>query len=74
MTLSEIVESRKTMLVPTDVADVLGCKAYSINVQAQEDPKKLGFPVCVMGSRVTIPREGFLYWLQYGNAPVLNNT
>lgn len=73
MTLTEIRQSRKPMLIPTDVADVLGCKAHSINVQAQADPSKLGFPVCVMGTRVTIPREGFLYWLQYGNAPIINN-
>lgn len=74
MTLAEIRESHKTMLVPADVADVLECMPHSINTQAQTDPSKLGFPVCVMGSRVKIPREAFLYWLQYGNAPVLNTT
>lgn len=74
MTLTEIRESHKTMLVPADVADVLECMPYSINTQAQTDPSKLGFPVCVMGNRVKIPREAFLYWLQYGNAPVLNTT
>lgn len=73
MTLQEIRESRKEMLVPTDVADILECMPYSINSQAQTDPSKLGFPVCVMGTRVKIPRKAFLYWLQYGNAPVINS-
>lgn len=70
MTLQEIRESGKTMLIPKDVAEVLGCHPHSINVQAQSNPEKLGFPVCVMGTRVLIPREAFLYWLQYGN-PIL---
>ena len=67
--LQQIIESDEIMLLPKDVAEVLGCKPDSINAQAQNDPNKLGFPVCVMGTRVTIPRQGFLHWLQYGNAP-----
>lgn len=43
MTLQEIQLSDKAMLIPADVCEVLGCKPYSINVQAQEDPGKLGF-------------------------------
>lgn len=66
MTYQEIVASDKAFLLTDDVAEVLGCKAYSINVQAQQDPAKLGFPVCVTGSRVRIPRLGFLHWMQYG--------
>lgn len=66
MTYQEIVASDKVFLLTEDVAEVLGCKAYSINAQAQQDPAKLGFPVCVTGSRVRIPRLGFLHWMQYG--------
>lgn len=66
MTYQEIVASDKVFLLTEDVAEVLGCKAHSINVQAQQDPAKLGFPVCVTGSRVRIPRLGFLHWMQYG--------
>lgn len=66
MTYQEIVASDKVFLLTEDVAEVLGCKAHSINVQAQQDPAKLGFPVCVTGSRVRIPRMGFLHWMQYG--------
>ena len=64
MTLQEIQLSDKAMLIPADVCEVLGCKAFSINVQAQEDPAKLGFPVSVIGTRVKIPRVAFLKWLQ----------
>ena len=73
MTIEEIRESDKLMLIPTDVCDVLGCAPYSINVQAKEDPRKLGFPVCVIGTRVRIPREAFLKWMEgtgmWDNAP-----
>lgn len=64
MTLQEIQLSDKAMLIPADVCEVLGCKPYSINVQAQEDPGKLGFPVAVIGTRVRIPRVAFLRWLE----------
>ena len=70
MTLQQIIESDKHFLMPTDVAEVLGCKPYSINCQAKEDPEKLGFAVCIMGSTVRIPRLAFLHWLSFGNAPM----
>ena len=66
MTYEEMLVSDKAFLLTEDVAELLGCKPYSINVQAQQDPAKLGFPVCVTGSRVRIPRLGFLHWMQYG--------
>lgn len=66
MTYQEIVNSDKLFLLTKDVAEVLGCDPYSINAQAQQDPAKLGFPVCVTGSRVRIPRLGFLHWMTYG--------
>ena len=55
-TLQEIKDSPKEILVPTDVARVLCCDAYSINLQAQKGPSKLGFPVIVIGTRVKIPK------------------
>lgn len=66
MTYEEMLVSDKAFLLTEDVAELLGCKPYSINVQAQQDPTKLGFPVCVTGSRVRIPRLGFLHWMTYG--------
>ena len=59
-TLEEIEALPKPMLVPTDVAGYLGCEPYSINRAARDAPGLLGFPVIVMGSRVRIPKEGFL--------------
>ncbi len=71
MTMQEILRSDKDFLTPEDVREVLGCMPYSINVQAKEDPAKLGFPVIVIGTRVKIPRLGFIHFMTYGNAPVV---
>lgn len=63
MTFEEIKNYDGDMLIPTDIAPVLRCSAYSINLQAQTDPAKLGFPVSVIGTRVKIPRQGFInFW------------
>lgn len=70
MTFQEIMASEKDFLIPEDVAEVLKCTPYTINVQAQADPAKIGFPVCLMGRTVRIPRLGFIHWMMYGNAPV----
>ena len=63
MTIEEIRQSDKTMLTPMDIAPILRCNAYSISVQARDDPSKLGFPVCVVGHRTKIPKQAFLNWL-----------
>lgn len=63
MTVDEIRRSEKMFLTPTDVAPILGVHPYSINLQAQEDPVKLGFPVSVIRRRVKIPRVRFLEWI-----------
>ena len=70
MTFDEIAQSDKDFLTPEDVSGVLGCHPYSINVQAKEDIGKLGFPATKIGTRVRIPRLGFIRWMTYGNAPV----
>ena len=64
MTIEEMRTSEKSFLIPTDVCEVLGCAPYSINVQAKEDPRKLGFPVSVIGTRVKIPRVAFIKWME----------
>lgn len=66
MTMREVLTSTNDFLTPQDIAPIIGCKPYAINQQAKEDPMKLGFPVCVMGTRVRIPRQGFLHWMQFG--------
>ena len=67
MTLEEIRDSDKPFLTPKDVSGVLGCHPYSINVQAKEDAKMLGFPVSVIGTRVRIPRIAFVRWMEGEN-------
>ena len=62
MTIEDIKRLPKETLTPQDVAPLLGCWNYSINKQAQADPGKLGFPVSVMGSRIYIPKDGFVNW------------
>lgn len=60
MTLAEIRASTEDVLIPKDIAGVLGCHEHSIRLAAKE--KDLPFPVVVIGSRVKIPREAFLRW------------
>ncbi len=63
--LARIAASGKEMLSPADVAPVLGCNPYAINVTAKADPARLGFPVFFSGNRVKIPRRAFLRWIGY---------
>lgn len=64
MTLQEIMESDKEMLTPRDISKVLGCDPYNITLQARKDPKALGFPVIVLGTRTKIPKKGFLKFIE----------
>ena len=64
MTMQEIRNSTKDCLIPSDIAEVLGCDKYRINLQVKQD-KALGinsfpFPTILIGSRVKIPRKDFL--------------
>lgn len=73
MTRTEIELSALEFLTPEQAAGIIGCNPYAINVQAKEDPAKLGFPVCVMGTRVRIPRRAFLRWLDGGAAGTMTD-
>lgn len=63
-TISEVINSNKEMLTPTDVAPILGCNPYSINKQVEQDLLKginsFPFAVIKVGSRVKIPRLSFI--------------
>jgi hypothetical protein len=64
MTMQEIRSSTKDCFIPSDIAEVLGCDKYRINLQVKQD-KELGtnsfpFPTILIGSRVKIPRLAFL--------------
>ena len=69
MTLEEIRASGAEFLTPAQVAGVLGCAPYAINVQAKADASKLGFPVCITGRRVRIPRRRFLRFMGCDDEP-----
>lgn len=46
-----------------EAAKIIGCDAQELRSQAQSNPVLLGFPVCVIGHRVKIPRRAFLeFW------------
>ena len=62
MTIDDIAAMTKPTLTPSDVAPLLGCNPYAINVQAKADIRKLGFPAALVGTRVKIPREAFVRW------------
>lgn len=66
MNLSSIESLDKEFLTAAEVAPVLGIDPQDLRSQAQADSVKLGFPVIVTGSRVRIPREGFLFFCRYG--------
>lgn len=51
-------------LIPEQIAPILGCAQYSINVQARDDPYSFGFPVIKIGTRVRIPRIAFLRFMR----------
>ena len=61
MTLAEMKTSDKVMLVPSDIAPVLGCDPYTISLLARDGG--LEFPYMRSGNRTKIPRKAFLKWL-----------
>ena len=74
MTLQDIENMNKEYLLATDVAPVLGCDPSDLRAQSQLDPSKLGFPVVVIGTRVKIPKDGFVFYMRYGRpVPVGQN-
>ena len=62
MTMQEIIASSSEMLTADDVATAIKVAPQGLRQQAKTDPSKLGFPVCVIGTRVLIPRVSFLRW------------
>ena len=67
MTLEQIRQSTKAVLIPTDIAGVLGCDPQSILDQARNRPDLLGFPVTVVRRRTYIPRVAFLRYIDGEN-------
>lgn len=63
MTLDEIRELDRDYLVPSEIASILGADAQDVRLQAKIAPEKLGFSVCVIGSRIKIPKVPFLRFM-----------
>lgn len=66
MTLQDLEALDREMLLPAEVAAVLGCDQFNFTLQARADAGKLGFPVCIIGKRVRTPRRAFINWLKNG--------
>ena len=62
MTIEDLKKLDKEVLTPGDVAPVLGCDPNVIRRQAKEDIYALGFPCSKIGTRIKIPRQGFISW------------
>ena len=60
MTLQEIEKLPKEILVPADIAPILGCAPYSINLATKDGRNPFPFPIIRMGSRVRIPKTPFI--------------
>lgn len=60
MTLEELERLDKEMLVPKDIAPILGCAPYAINVATQDGKNPFPFPIIRMGTRVRIPKRAFI--------------
>jgi hypothetical protein len=54
-------------LIPREVAAVLGTDPQYIRVAAKQEPERLGFPVCIIGCRVKVPRRAFIAWMEGRN-------
>lgn len=63
MTLDDIRKIDREFLTPAQVAEVLGCDPQGIRVWARQRPEGLGFPVCLVGSRIKIPKVPFLRFM-----------
>ena len=59
-TLEEIEALPKEMLTPADIAPILGCAQYSINLATKDGKNPFPFPVIRMGTRVRIPKMPFI--------------
>ena len=67
MTIEDIKKMDKEILTPCDIAPLLNCDPNLIRWQAKQDVKQLGFPASKMGSRVKIPKQGFINWWENAN-------
>lgn len=63
MTLQELAKIDRDYLLPREVAPILGCDPYSINLAARDGTLSLEY--IKIGSRVRIPKLPFLKRMGY---------
>lgn len=54
--------AKEDYLLVTEIAEDIGLSPANIRQQAYTDPSKLGFPVCVCGSSIRVPKSAYLKW------------
>lgn len=64
MTIEDIEAMDKATLAPWQVAKIMHCKPYDINVKFNEG--KLEFPAIKSGNRVKVLREPFIRFVRTG--------
>lgn len=64
MTLQELEQLETEVLTPNQVAPILGCQPYTINVATRDGKNPFPFPVIRIGSRVRIPKKPFLKFMR----------
>lgn len=64
MSLDDLKRLDREFLTPAQVAEILGCNPQGIRVWARERPEGLGFPVCLVGSRIKIPKRPFIQFME----------
>lgn len=64
MTLDDLKRVDRDWLLAREVAPILGTDPHSIRVWAHQRPESMGFPVCVIGSRVRIPKKPFIEFME----------
>jgi hypothetical protein len=62
MTIEEIRASDKAFLTPQDISRALGSDPQTIRLTAKLHPERIGYPFTFVGTRMKIPRIGFLRW------------
>ena len=64
MTLDDLKRIDREFLTPAQVAEVLNCSAHGVRIWARQRPEQLGFPVCIIGTRVRIPKRPFIQFME----------
>lgn len=67
MKLDDLRKVDRDWLLAREVAPILGTDPHSIRVAAKVAPGRLGFPVCIIGSRVRIPKKPFIEFMEGSN-------